>query len=56
MGRLVLVALVAGGLFGSLAGEASAGVGSCYEPKPICISGRPVCVCDYAMRCFWSCQ
>ena len=35
---------------------AKADVGSCYSVQPVCMQGRPACVCDYAMNCYWSCR
>lgn len=32
------------------------GVGSCYEVKPICLMGRPVCLCDLNLQCSWACR
>lgn len=32
------------------------GYGSCYEAKPICISGQPQCVCTVTQQCFWACR
>ena len=32
------------------------GYGSCYEVKPLCLQGKPACLCDYAMKCFWACR
>jgi hypothetical protein len=42
-------------LFSQLASD-GLDVGSCYSVPPICIQGQPVCMCDYAMQCFWSCR
>lgn len=43
-------------LIGLLSATATADVGSCYSPKPICLSGQPVCLCTYTMQCWWGCK
>lgn len=32
------------------------GIGGCYEAKPICISGKPVCMCTVTQDCHWACR
>jgi len=32
------------------------GWGSCWEAKPICIQGAPICLCDQRNKCFWACR
>lgn len=49
--RILLALLV---LTVSLAAHAD--IGSCYSPRPICISGYPVCICDISLNCFWACR
>jgi hypothetical protein len=52
-----IIALVTFLAFGCAVSEEPEGIGSCAsDPQPICISGRPVCVCNYSMQCFWSCR
>lgn len=36
--------------------SASADVGSCYSPRPICVQGSVVCMCDVSLNCFWACR
>lgn len=30
--------------------------GTCYSPRPICITGGVVCMCDTTSYCFWACR
>jgi hypothetical protein len=36
--------------------SAQAGIGSCYEVKPICMQGQAVCLCNQYNQCFWACR
>lgn len=36
--------------------EAPSGTGSCYEAKPICMQGHPVCMCTLSQQCYWVCK
>lgn len=49
----LLVLAVGAVLFSS---AAQAGVGGCYDLKPMCMGTHPVCVCDVVMNCYWQCR
>lgn len=62
--RLALFLTLALAGTGMLAGAAVAatelspdqGAGSCYEVQPICIQGKPQCMCTFALQCYWACR
>jgi hypothetical protein len=36
---------------------AQAGVGSCYEVRPLCMWPQsPLCICDMTQNCMWVCR
>lgn len=49
--------LLLAGLLASHARPAHAGIGMCYEIKPICMAGQhAICVCSSNNNCFWACE
>jgi hypothetical protein len=48
--------LIAGVAAGAEPGPELEGKGSCYEVKPICIQGAPVCMCTITLDCYWACR
>jgi hypothetical protein len=52
LGFFALVAVVL-----SAEPPASAGYGSCYEVRPICMAPQAaLCMCDQTNYCFWVCR
>jgi hypothetical protein len=31
-------------------------IGGCYSVQPLCLFGKPVCVCTIALECWWGCK
>lgn len=43
------------GLTTSTEKESVAGIGSCWEIKPLCMSGHHLCICGQMNNCMWVC-